>query len=449
MFLARIIVVAFCLVSLHAAEAAAPAKQTANPGALALETGAGRVLTLPVAAANVFVVDPKVAEVRPGSATSLFVFGVGPGRTSIAAMDAKGEVIAQYAVTVRPSSFIAHEAEAAINRLMGDGHVTVTPQAKTLLLTGTVASPGDAQRAVSILRGYLAAGQAVENQLSVRSAAQVNLRVRIVEMSRGVSRSLGVNWEALGSLGSFTTSYALATGGAGAATGRALIGSKDVNVLIDALAQDNLARLLAEPNLTVISGEAGSFLVGGEFPVPVAQQNNSTTVDFKNYGVALRFVPTVLSDGRINLHVSPEVSELSTQGAVTLSASNSSISIPALTVRRAETTVELGSGQTFAMAGLLQDSVTNTTTGLPFLGDLPVLGALFRSNAFQRQETELVILVTPYVVRPVDDPAKLRVPGEHYAAPNDLERILQNRQIGAVTPAAAVRIPGQAGFIVQ
>jgi pilus assembly protein CpaC len=289
----------------------------------------------------------------------------------------------------------------------------------------------------------------VNNQLSVRAAVQVNLQVRIVEMSRSVSRSLGVNWQAMGTLGSFVTNYGLAATGVGAAGAIARIGSSNVNGVIDALAQDNLARVLAEPNLTVISGEAGSFLVGGEFPIPVAQQNNTTTIEFKKYGVALRFVPTVLSDGRINLHVSPEVSQLSQQGAVQLSASNSSISIPALSVRRAETSVELGSGQTFALAGLLQDSVAVSGNGVPILGDVPILGSLFRSSGFQRQETELVILVTPYVVRPSSTQEALHVPGEGYKAPNDLERILLLRQSGTALRTSDARIPGQAGFIVQ
>ena len=427
----------------------ATAAAQSTPAALPLEAGSGRVLQLPAAASNIFVADPKIAEVRPASATSLFIFGVAAGRTTVAAMDSAGHTVAQYSVVVHASTFAANEAEATVARLVSNGHFKVTPEAKGLLLTGNVPSPAEAAQAVSILHGFLSEGQTVDNQLTIHSGTQVNLRVRIVEMNRSVSRALGVNWQEMGSLGSFTTNYALASTGVGAASGFLGIGSKDVNVLIDALAQDNLVRTLAEPNLTVLSGEQGSFLVGGEFPIPVAQQNNTTTVEFKNYGVALRFVPTVLSDGRISLHVSPEVSALTTNGAVNFSASNSSISIPALTVRRAETSVELGSGQTFALAGLLQDSVTTTSNGIPFLGDVPILGALFRSSSFQRQETELVILITPYVVRPVDDQAKIVAPGAHFVAPNDLERILLLREQGARTPVIPASIPGQAGFVVQ
>ena len=433
---------------------------------LALEAGTGRVLTLSTAAANIFVADPKVAEIRPGSSTSLFIFGVGPGRTTVAAMDSNGQVIAQYNVMVRASTFNADEAQNAVSRLMRSGRFQVTPQPKGLLLTGAVDSPADAARAVAILKSFLTEGQTVENQLSVRAATQVNLRVRIIEMDRTVSRSLGVNWQAVGTagnaIGAFATNYALPVSGVGALSGLLDVGTKDVNAFVDALAQDNLARILAEPNLTVMSGEQGSFLVGGEYPIPVAQQNQTTTIVFKQYGVALRFVPTVLSDGRINLHVAPEVSQISNQNSVQLSGgaststststSNtaaSSLTVPALTVRRAETSVELGSGQSFALAGLLQDNVTNNVTSVPLLGDLPVIGALFRSTAFQKQETELVILVTPYIVRPVDNQAALHTPGEGYTAPNDFERLLQLRQVGAVHATAATRIPGEAGFIVQ
>jgi pilus assembly protein CpaC len=418
---------------------------------LVLETGSGRVLTLGSAAANVFVADPKVTEVRPASATSLFVFGVGPGRTTVVAMNQEGQAIAEYEVTVRSSTFASNEAEASVARLLSGSRIHVTPQARGLLMTGTVASAGDAARAISILRGFASEGQLIENQLSIRDAVQVTLRVRVIEMNRSVTRALGVDWQALGSIGRFAISAASTPGLglASAATGVLSAGTRDVNAVIQALAQDNLARILAEPNLTVMSGQTASFLAGGEFPVPVAQQNNAISVEFKKYGIALAFVPTVLSDGRINLHVAPEVSQLTDNGAVRLSSGNSTLSIPALTVRRAETTVELGSGQSFAIAGLLNDSTAQTTSGLPFLGDLPIIGALFRSSGFQRQETELVILITPYIALPVSDPAALHTPSEGYSLPNDFERILLLRQTGGGSATAAPRIPGNAGFIVQ
>jgi pilus assembly protein CpaC len=220
--------------------------------------------------------------------------------------------------------------------------------------------------------------------------------------------------------------------------------------VIDALEQEGMVHSLAEPNLTAMSGETASFLVGGEFPIPVAQQNNQTTIDFKQYGVSLAFVPTVISDGHISLKVRPEVSQLTTTGAVTLSSGNSSFQIPALSVRRAETTVELGSGQSFAIAGLLQDSSTVTDSGVPFLGEVPFLGTLFRGDTLARTETELVIIVTPYIVRPTSNPSALTLPTDGNAVPNDYDRLLLLRS-NVRKPASGQGgvTPTNAGFVVQ
>jgi pilus assembly protein CpaC len=276
-------------------------------------------------------------------------------------------------------------------------------------------------------------------------------------MDRSVVQNLGINWQALGTIGSIATfpalNLAVNAGVAPACTAIGIAACQGVNFngVIDALAQDNLARVLAEPNLTVISGQAASFLVGGEYPIPVGQGNGQVSISFKKYGISLSFLPTILSDGRINLHVNPEISELTSQGAVQLTAGNSSIQVPALTIRSAESTVELGSGQSFALAGLLEDTTTQSVVGLPFLQDLPILGTLFRSVSFQHNETELVILVTPFVVKPVDSDVQLHLPTDTYTQPTDLERILFARQVGRSQGAlpAQMRIPGNAGFIVQ
>jgi pilus assembly protein CpaC len=300
----------------------------------------------------------------------------------------------------------------------------------------------------------------------VTSSVQVNLRVRIAEMSRNLIRQLGVNWNNLADLGKYAQIGLITTNALVNLTGVPNQLSSgynfntpghvvDVNAFIDALSQDELVHILAQPNLTAISGETASFLVGGEFPIPVAQQNNQVSIEFKQYGVSLAFLPTVATDGRITLKVRPEVSQLTNQGAIQLSAGNSTIQVPALTVRRAETTVELGSGQSFAIAGLLQDNADITGNAVPFLGDIPVLGALFRSDNFQRNETELVIVITPYLVRPVSDPTVLRLPTDGWQPPSDLERILLLRQSarlstqGGTADAPPGHIPGQAGFIVQ
>jgi pilus assembly protein CpaC len=431
---------------------------------LSIDAGTGRVIQLRGAAASVFAADPKVAEVRPASATSLFVFGVAPGRTTVAALDAAGAPIAQYDVVVKPSSYGAGEAQAAIARALPGTAVKVETLQNGLAVTGTVKTAADADRVMQLVRGYLPTGQTADNRLSVVASIQVNLRVRIAEISRNLVRQLGFNWEALGNIGTigkFPVFPALTLNVNNNQIApipnprNPLNLGGNFNAIIDALAQDELVHILAQPNLTAISGEAASFLVGGEFPIPVAQQNNQTTIEFKQFGVSLAFVPTVSSDGQITLKVRPEVSQLSTQNNIQLAAGSSVIVVPSLTVRRAETTVQLGSGETFAIAGLLQDSANVGGSGLPILGDLPILGALFRSDKFQRNETELIIVVTPYIVRPVADATTVRLPTDGWQPPTDLERILWLRQSGR-TPIATgtaarspIRIPGSAGFVVQ
>ena len=423
---------------------------------MSLESGTGRVMSLSDPAANIFVADPKVAEVRPASATSLFVFGIAPGHTTVAAMDISGRLIAQYEVTVQPSGFGAREAQASIGRLVPGSRVQVRAQARGLLLTGAVASPADAAQAVAIARGYAGETMGVNNELTVEAPIQVTLHVRIAEMSRQVVRNLGINWSALTTIGSIAGTPALllnananplSCGG-----GVGIIGvcpGANFNGVIDALARDNLAQVLAEPNLTVMSGQAASFKVGGEYPIPVSQKNGEVTIAYKNYGVMLTFVPTVFNNGRINLHVKPEVSETNNQNSVQLVGGGSVLNVPSLTVRRAETTVELGSGQSFSIAGLLQQQTADTGSGLPFLGDTPVLGALFRRSGLDRTEKELVIVVTPYIVRPVSNPSQLSLPTDGYAPPPDIERLLFMRQVSERQAPVPVRIPGAAGFIVQ
>lgn len=423
---------------------------------LVIESGSGRVVNLPAAVANVFVADPKIIEVRPASAKTLFVFGSAPGRTTLAAMDEAGHAVAQYEVTVRPSAYNAAEATAAIARAMPGSNIRIETLPTGLAVSGQVATPADAGQVMGLARSFLADKQTADNRLTVASSIQISLRVRIAEMSRSVSRELGVNWQALQGIGTHAA-IALATANPltatsatpNALTGAYVGGSTAIAAVIDALAQNNLVHMLAEPNLTTMSGEPASFLVGGEFPIPISQQNNAISVVFKQYGVNLSFVPTVMSDGRINVHVRPEVSQLTSQGAVQLSSGNNSISVPALTVRRADTTIEVGSGDSFAIAGLLQETVTQGTSAIPFLGELPVLGALFRSDSFQRNESELVIIVTPTIVHPVSDPAALHRPDDAFVPPTDLERILLLRQTGRTPSARPVHIPGAAGFIVQ
>lgn len=432
-----------------------------NPvSAFTVESGSGKVLSLATPVSNIFVADPKVAEVRPASATSLFIFGLNPGRTTIAIMDADGHLVAQYELTVKPSSFSAREAQSAIDKLLPSNRVKVQAQGKGLMLTGSVKNPADAAQAMAIAKGYIGEGAAIDNEITVESPVQVTLNVRVAQMSRQVVRNLGINWQAIATIGSIATLPALAlnvnastlacaAGAIGSSGGQALCPGAGFNGVIDALAKDNLAHVLAEPNLTVISGQAASFQVGGEYPIPMTQGNGAVSITYKSFGVLLSFLPTVLSDGRINLHVKPEVSELSSLNSAVLVTGTTSQIVPALTVRRAETTVELGSGESFAIAGLLQKSTNDNGSGLPGLSDIPVAGALFHDSQFSRTETELVIVVTPYIVRPVSNPSVLRLPTDGYSPPPDLERLLLMRQVPKQKTPVPVLIPGNAGFIVQ
>jgi pilus assembly protein CpaC len=432
--------------------------------------------------------EPGVARVQPASPTSLFLMGVAPGRTTVIATTDAGQAIVQYDVTVTPgpggqpaaaatppgiiSPAIALAIQAAIARtVQGASGVRVQDAGTDAILLGTVPNAAAAQQAEAIAQGYVGEKGGVIDSLTVLGNIQVNVRVRIAEINRQVTRQLGFNWQALGSSSSWR--FGLRTGAA--ITGSAITpllplglppfsgapipnqigagvhsGNWDVNGIIDALAADQLITVLAEPNLTALSGETASFLAGGEFPIPVAgnTSNGQTTitVEFKTFGVSLTVVPTVISATRLNLRVRPEVSQLSINGAVSLPLSGGTLTIPALTVRRAETTVELGSGQSFAIAGLLQKTSVDNTNALPWIGEVPVIGALFKSNDFQRGESELVIIVTPYVVQPAPSPTALHTPIDSFRPATDLDRILLGRQLA---PGSAGGPPLDAGFILK
>jgi len=425
---------------------------TGASATLGLEVGSGRVVDLHRAAANIFVADPKIVDIRPASASTFFVFGVAPGQTTIAALDGAGKRVAVWQVVVRPSSFGTQQAASAVRRAVPGNDLTLTPGPNGVVVRGTVATPEDASEAGAAVASSLPPNSVVDNRASVTQPTQVLLRVRVVEMSRDVTRQLGVNWSAIGQITPKNVAGAALSAAVPSATFAAAYFNKNLNItaVIDALAQDNSAHLLAEPDLIAMSGQPADFLVGGEFPVPVSSSLGQINVSYKDYGVKLSFVPTVIDDDHIQLHVRPEVSALTNAGAVSTGSGSDGITIPALTIRRADTTVELGSGQSFAIAGMLQKNVTQTDSGLPGIGDLPLVGGLFRTDNFERTETELVIVVTPYLVRPVSDPQSIKTPLEAFRPPNDLERLLLLRQSSVDTPEISQNaFPPDAGFVVQ
>ena len=431
------------------------AQHAARPSeTLNLSQGTGAMVRLSSPMSDVFVANEGIADVQVRSSTQLYVFGKGRGETTVYATGANGRVV--YAANVRVGNNISSVGEM-LNLAMPEANIQATPMNNLVLLTGTVSSPTDVEEAQRLVQAYVGEGTQVVSRLRSAVPLQVNLKVRIAEVNRSALKKIGVNLLSKDSTGG--TVFGIAHGDGTAVTSSSpfqvgnLPGGTTLGIAgkllgldllgsLDLMQNDGLVSTLAEPNLTALSGETASFLAGGEFPIPVSQGNQAVTIEYKQYGVGLAFTPIVLADGRISMRVRPEVSELSDAGSVKLGG----YTVPSLTTRRAETTVELGSGQSFMIAGLLQNRNRNSIVKAPFLGDLPILGALFRSTSYQRDETELVIIVTPYLVRPVSNQLALPVTG--YRAPTDVEINLEGQTFKGpkgprpVAPSAA---PGMAG----
>ena len=403
--------------------------RSANGQPIALEVHEGRLVKLPKPATTVFIANAGIADVSVKSPRLVFVFGKKPGETTLFAVDERENVIADMRILVTHN---ISRLNTSLSHLLSSGKVTATSIDGGIVLSGEVASSADADNVKRIAMRFIDPNEEVINRLVVTEPHQVNLRVRIAEVARDVIKEFGINWDA-SYVGAFT--FGIATGNplllstlAGAFTvapppnsnlfltrrsGRQnsmflnlTPGPLDLNALIDAMSEDGLVSLLAEPNLTALTGETATFLAGGEFPIAISEGDDGISFAFKQFGVSLAFTPTVVNGNRISMRVRPEVSALSNAGAILIA----NFQVPSLTTRRAETTVELASGQSFAIAGMLLDRKTHDIDTVPGLSDIPILGELFRSDRFQREETELVIIVTPYLVRPVSDPSLLGIP---------------------------------------
>lgn len=414
---------------------------------ISLVVGTGQLVRMDEEFSSLFVANPDVADIEVKSPRLLYLTGVGVGETTLFAVDEDDNVLMSAGVRVTHNT---SALERGLARVAPGQDVHAITVDQSLVVTGTVASPEAADEVFQVASQFVDDPARVVNRLDVAAPTQVNLQVRIAEISRSIDRQLGIRWGALGIGDGGDLQVGFVGGGVpanGYGTSVSLAGPRlNVDVLLQALAEEGLVTLLAEPNLTARSGETASFLAGGEYPYPVAQDLSVTTVEFKEFGVRLGFTPTVLDEGQISLKVAAEVSDLE------FSANSA---VPALRARRAETTVDLGSGQSFAIAGLMQNTVSQSIARMPGLGSVPVLGALFRSNAFRRGQTELVILVTPVVVRPTTG-RNLRTPVDAYVPPNDFERILLGRFQGSREKVAGVRngigrrrLYGQSGFVFE
>ena len=437
---------------------------------ISISIGNGQLINVPGTMTDVFVANEQVADVQVKSAHSLYVFGKGGGTTTVYASDKSGRVV--WSATVRVGANF-DSVDSMLRLAMPEANITVsTMGTNTFLLTGTIKAPEDAAEAERLVQAYVGENANVISRLRMATPLQVNLQVRIAEVSRSLVKTLGTRFATMDGTSGFkfgigqgsvvgdtfnagrvlgvgtgpVTQYGIdpttitaanplgniaalpGTNVAAAGVGTTISGAGrlfglDILGALDAGETVGLVTNLAQPNLTALSGETADFLAGGEFPIPISQGLGATSIEYKRYGVSLSYTPTVLSNGRISLRVRPEVSDLSSQGSVTLNG----FEVPSLTTRRTETTVELGSGQSFMIAGLLSNNTSNTIQKMPGAGDIPILGSLFRSTNYRRGETELVIVITPYLVNPVNG-NEIVLPTDGFNAPNDLQRLLGNMQ---------------------
>lgn len=442
-----------------AAKTSAPAAAPLTGQVITLSTGRGQLIMLPRPMSDLFVADPSIADVQVRSPTRLYVFGKGAGETTLSATAKDGAVV--FSSTVRVGTNMGNVGQM-LKVAMPDAQITATPMNGLVVLTGTVAAPDDIEEASRVVQAFVGKDVQVVSRLKTSTPLQVMLRVRFSEVSRDLSKNIGFNILTRDGSGGFlfgasqgnagtisTVPGTPAPGGpvdangahigdtlynlAAAASGTTRFGfmghllGLDILTALDLAETDGYATTLAQPTLTALSGETASFLAGGEIPIPVPQYQGVTTIEYKQYGVSLAFTPTVLGDGRISLRVRPEVSQLTTS-----TVSIQGYSVPGLTTRRAETTVELGSGQSFVIGGLLSNNTQNNVNKAPFLGDLPILGQLFRSNGWKRSESELIIVVTPYLVRPVSD-SKIALPTDGYRMGSDAQEVLLDQHSDSVS----------------
>ncbi len=436
---AAIALMAGSLVAAPAAPLFAQATQNAT-SSVDLSVGRGRLVTLPAPMTDVFVANDKVADVQVRSQRQLYIFGKEPGETSIYATDASGRVV--FSTVARVGNNI-ETIDQMLSLAMPDANISANTMNGFVLLTGTVQSPDDAAEAQLLVEAFVGDKTKVLSRLRTATPLQVNLQVRVAEVNRSLVKEISGNIltrdtdSVLGNgflgnvsrgrdIGTITdipngggTSYTFRVpDGLGSLGAAGRLFGIDVMAALDLGERSGLVATLAQPNLTAISGETADFLAGGEFPVPVPGQDGQVTIEYRKYGVSLAYTPTVLSNGRISLRVRPEVSELTTEGQITLQG----FEIPGLTIRRAETTVELGSGESFMIAGLMNNRTTSAIDKIPGLGDVPILGTMFKSDNFRRGETELVIVVTPYLVKPVSA-NQIALPTDAFQNAGDLSRI--------------------------
>lgn len=455
------VLTAFCVLAAPAGVRAQDYSQTPaeRSTVLPVSLGQGQVLRLHGQASNIMIADPGIMDVQVLPHDMLFVFGKKAGRTTMIVLDRDGRQIMARPILVSPDM---GTMDRAVSDAQGSG-VQLQSSPGGLVLSGQVQDAKGAAYLAEMAQQYAGKGR-VLNRLSIVEPVQVSLRVRVAEVQRSVSQELGFDWSTVfNNVGSFA--LGAATGGLSGApsfisnvassfngvSGSYTNAHGSVTGTLDAMASEGLATVLAEPNLTTMSGEKATFLSGGQFPVPIPQGFGTVGISYQNYGVSIAFTPTVLSDGVISMHVAPEVSSITTDaanGAYSFPGSNGS-TVPAIETNKAETTIQLASGQSFAIGGLISNKMQNAISKVPGLGDVPVLGSLFRSTSFQHNESELIIIVTAYIVHPGDRVPDL--PTDFVRPTTALESLLLNRTavVGhpPVDPERQPHLVGAGGFM--
>ncbi|WP_307366425.1 type II and III secretion system protein family protein [Brevundimonas sp. SORGH_AS_0993] len=499
--LACALLTAGALAPASVAQTRAAVAMGATPQMINLPRGSSFAVDLPADARDVIVSNPQVAEAMLHSPRRITVIGIAPGETDAVFLDAAGRTILTLRIRVDAG---VSALQDTLNRLFPSGAIRAEAVNDSVILTGTAESPSDSTQAARVAGAFVSAPEKVMNLITVPGSDQVTLKVRVVEVQRNAIKQLGFNTSAvvgrlgdaqwlLGNAATWGVNGALLGGlsagtsidttknyqmqapctgpgwPAGAlcpvtvngpqdaanwdtaqpGTGPGSDGLNKGEATLKAFERVGLLRTLAEPNLTSVNGEAASFLAGGEFPVPASRDSQGQiTVQYKPYGVALSFRPVVLSGGRISLQVKVEVSELASQGGLTIGAGTaSSITLPGLTVRRSENTIEIPSGGSMMIAGLLQENSRQTVDALPGVTNLPVLGQLFRSRDYLMGETELVVIVEPYLVSPTA-PSRLQTPADGLRIATDSQTIFFG-QLNQVYGLPKTAPAGSVGYVIE
>ncbi|RYM14961.1 MULTISPECIES: type II and III secretion system protein family protein [Sphingobium] len=429
---------------------AAPSSNQDN--AILMSVGGSRVVNLPSKMSDVVIADPDVVDVHVRSQNQLYLIAKKAGETTVFATAPNGKVL--FSGTVRVGNNLT-SIDDMLRLAMPDANIAVNKMNGMVLLTGTIKAPEDAAEAERLTQAFVGKEVTVVSRLRMATPLQVMLQVKIAEVSKDIGHKIGTNFSSIDRSGGSTAGFIgggsrnfveFNENGGGTFTtpadggyslgGVARLFGLDIAGALDLAESSGLATVLAQPNLTSLSGETASFLAGGEYPYTINNgANNGNSIEFKQYGVQLAFTPTVLADGRISLRVRPTVSSLDF---------SINTDVPALKSRTAETTVELGSGQAFMIAGLLNNETGNTVNKVPLLGELPILGSLFKSRSFQRSETELVIVVTPYLVKPMNA-SDVRLPTDGFRAATEAQGLFIQQGSDGVSGARGkmpTRAPG-------